>query len=91
MNKIDEIKNSKHPYSVEMSKIIMILDFGLIFMSVASVALGFIVSLVASIGLAKLADSYTHNVADIFITGGCILLFAHLILFNKAFWKDDKK
>ena len=31
------------------------------------------------------------NVADIFITGGCILLFAHLILFNKAFWKDDKQ
>ena len=31
------------------------------------------------------------NVADIFITGGCVLLFVHLIFFNKAFWKDDKK
>lgn len=31
------------------------------------------------------------NVADIFITCGCILLILHLIFFNKAFWKDDKK
>ena len=31
------------------------------------------------------------NVADCFITCGCILMMAHLILFNKAFWKDDKK
>ena len=31
------------------------------------------------------------NVADCFITCGCILLIAHLVLFNKAFWKDGKK
>ena len=31
------------------------------------------------------------NVADCFITCGCILLVAHLILFNKDFWKEDKK
>lgn len=31
------------------------------------------------------------NVADIFITGGCIFLILHLVLFNKEFWKDDKK
>ena len=31
------------------------------------------------------------NVADCFITCGCILLAAHLIFFNKEFWKDDKK
>ena len=31
------------------------------------------------------------NVADCFITCGCILLMAHLFLFNKEFWKDDKK
>ena len=31
------------------------------------------------------------NVADCFITCGCILLMGHLFLFNKAFWKDDKK
>jgi len=31
------------------------------------------------------------NVADCFITCGCILLIAHLILFNREFWKEDKK
>ena len=31
------------------------------------------------------------NVADCFITCGCILLTAHLFLFHKDFWKDDKK
>ncbi len=31
------------------------------------------------------------NVADIFITCGCFLLIAHLIFFNKAFWKEEKK
>ncbi len=28
------------------------------------------------------------NVADCFITCGCVLLIAHLILFNKDFWKN---
>ena len=31
------------------------------------------------------------NVADCFITCGCILLIAHLIFFNKQFWKEEKK
>ena len=31
------------------------------------------------------------NAADIFITCGCFLLIAHLIFFNKAFWKEEKK
>ena len=31
------------------------------------------------------------NVADCFITCGCILLMVHLIFFNKAFWKEKKK
>ena len=31
------------------------------------------------------------NVADCFITCGCIALMVSLILFNKDFWKDDKK
>ena len=30
------------------------------------------------------------NVADCFITCGCIAMMVHLVLFNKAFWKDDK-
>ena len=31
------------------------------------------------------------NVADSFITCGCVLLIAHLIFFNKDFFKDEKK
>ena len=31
------------------------------------------------------------NVADCFITCGCITMMVSLFLFNKAFWKDDKK
>ena len=31
------------------------------------------------------------NIADIFITCGCILLMLHLVFFNKDFWKDEKK
>ena len=29
------------------------------------------------------------NVADCFITCGCVLLIAHLILFNKEFWTEE--
>ena len=31
------------------------------------------------------------NVADIFITCGCIALMAHLVFCNKEFWKEEKK
>lgn len=31
------------------------------------------------------------NVADCFITCGCILLIVHLLFFHKDFWKDEKK
>lgn len=31
------------------------------------------------------------NVADCFITCGCILLIAHLVLKNRDFWKEEKK
>ena len=31
------------------------------------------------------------NVADCFITCGCIALMVSLVFFNKGFWKDDNK
>ena len=31
------------------------------------------------------------NVADCFITCGCVLLLVHLAFFNKEFWKEEKK
>ena len=36
-------------------------------------------------------DFPVFNVADCFISCGCIALIAHLLLFNKHFWKDEKK
>lgn len=36
-------------------------------------------------------DFPVFNVADCFITCGCVLMMAHLFFCNKAFWKDDKK
>ncbi len=35
-------------------------------------------------------DFPIFNVADCFITCGCIALLIHLVFFNKAFWKDNK-
>ena len=31
------------------------------------------------------------NVADCFITCGCILLIVHMVFFNKEFWKEEQK
>ena len=36
-------------------------------------------------------DFPVFNVADCFITCGCIRVMVHLIFWNKAFWKDGKK
>ena len=35
-------------------------------------------------------DFPIFNVADCFITCGCILLMVHLLVFNKDFWKENK-
>lgn len=49
--------------------------------------LGYVVDMVA----VDFMDFAIFNVADIFITCGCFLLIVHLIFFNKAFWKEEKK
>ena len=49
--------------------------------------LGYVVDMVE----VEFINFAVFNVADIFITCGCFLLIAHLILFNKAFWKEEKK
>ena len=35
-------------------------------------------------------DFPIFNVADCFITCGCIALMVHLVFFNKRFWKDNQ-
>ena len=49
--------------------------------------LGYVVDMIAT----DFIDFPIFNVADCFITCGCIVLMLHLVFFNKGFWKDDKK
>lgn len=48
---------------------------------------GYVVDMIRT----EFIDFPIFNVADCFITCGCIALIISLIFFNKAFWKDEKK
>lgn len=49
--------------------------------------LGYVVDMIKT----DFMDFPVFNVADCFISCGCILLLAHLIFMNREFWKDGKK
>ena len=49
--------------------------------------LGFVVDMIKT----DFMDFPVFNVADCFISCGCILLLVHLIFMNRDFWKDGKK
>ena len=51
------------------------------------VRLGYVVDMIA----VDFMNFPVFNVADCFITCGCILLLLHLVFFNRAFWKEEKK
>ena len=51
------------------------------------VRLGYVVDMIE----VEFMNFAVFNVADCFITCGCIGLMLHLIFFNKEFWKDEKK
>lgn len=51
------------------------------------VRLGYVVDMIA----VDFVSFPVFNVADCFITCGCVALIVHLIFFNKGFWKDEKK
>ena len=51
------------------------------------VRLGYVVDMIET----KFMVFPVFNVADCFITCGCIAMMASLILFNQEFWKDEKK
>ena len=48
---------------------------------------GYVVDMIAT----EFIDFPVFNVADCFITCGCIGLMLHLVFFNREFWKEDKK
>lgn len=51
------------------------------------VRLGYVVDMIET----TFMEFPVFNVADCFITCGCVLLMVHLFFFNKEFWKDEKK
>ena len=51
------------------------------------VRLGYVVDMIET----KFMNFPVFNVADCFITCGCIALMVSLIFFNKEFWKEEKK
>lgn len=51
------------------------------------VRLGYVVDMLET----KFITFPVFNVADCFITCGAILLIAHMVLCNRAFWKEEKK
>ena len=51
------------------------------------IRLGYVVDMIET----QFIEFPVFNVADCFITCGCILLMISLFFFNKAFWKDGKK
>ncbi|MBQ7801692.1 MAG: signal peptidase II [Oscillospiraceae bacterium] len=48
---------------------------------------GYVVDMIET----KFMDFPVFNVADCFITCGCIAMLVSLIFFNKEFWKEEKK
>ena len=51
------------------------------------IRLGYVVDMIQT----EFISFPVFNVADCFITCGCIALMIHLVFFNKEFWKEEKK
>ena len=51
------------------------------------VRLGYVVDMIET----KFMEFPVFNVADCFICCGCVLLMVHLLIWNKEFWKEEKK
>ena len=51
------------------------------------VRLGYVIDMIET----EFMDFPVFNVADCFITCGCIALMVHIVFFNKNLWKDEQK
>ena len=82
-----EFSGKRLPFkSVDRALIVAIYAGGLGHM-IARLRLGFVVDMIE----VEFINFPVFNVADCFITCGCIVLLLHLLLFNKEFWKEETK
>ena len=80
------VKQSMHFTKLEWWCIAAIYGGGLGNM-IDRVRLGYVVDMIET----TFMEFPVFNIADCFITCGCVLLMVHLVLFHKDFWKDEKK
>ena len=74
----------RHPLGVAAGFLILSGGVGNI---IDRVRLGYVVDMIQT----EFMNFPVFNVADCFISCGCILLMLHLILCNRQIWKEDKK
>ena len=82
-----EYKTKKLPFTKGERWMIAAIYGGGLGNMIDRVRLGYVVDMIET----EFITFPVFNVADCFITCGCILLMAHLIFFNKDFWKEEKK
>ena len=82
-----EFPKKKMPFTTLERWLILCIYAGGIGNMIDRLRFGFVIDMIE----VEFMNFAVFNVADCFITCGCILLLLHLILFNKEFWKDEKK
>lgn len=82
-----EFSKKRMPFSVFERWCIAAIYAGGLGNMIDRVRLGYVVDMIE----VEFINFPVFNVADCFITCGCIALMVSLVLFNKEFWKDEKK
>ena len=82
-----EFSKKRWPFTDFERWLIVIIFAGGIGNTIDRMRFGYVVDMIKT----EFMQFPVFNVADCFITCGCILLLVHLFFFNKEFWKDDKK
>ena len=82
-----EFSGKRWPFTTFERWLIVAIFAGGIGNTIDRLRFGYVVDMIQT----EFMDFPIFNVADCFITCSCILLLAHLFLFNKEFWKEEKK